>query len=124
MHILVTRPEPDATLLREKLEAAGHLVTVEPLLVIEPCPPEALPLDGITALIATSRNALRALSAHPDLDRARALSFFTVGPGTARAAADLGFIDIIAGSAAAPDLAPLIAGRITPAAARLLHMRG
>lgn len=124
MHILVTRPEPDATLLREKLEAAGHLVTVEPLLVIEPCPPAALPLDGITALIATSRNALRALSAHPDLDSARALPLFTVGPGTARAAADLGFSNIIAGTATARDLAPLIAGRVTADGVRLLHMRG
>src|SRR6476660_600163 len=124
MHILVTRPEPDAALLREKLEAAGHLVTVEPLLVIEPCPPAALPLDGMTALIATSRNALRALSAHPDLDSARALPLFTVGPGTARAAADLGFSNIIAGTATARDLAPLIAGRFTAGRARLLHMRG
>ena len=65
MHILVTRPEPDATLLRKKLEAAGHLVTVEPPAGDRALPPAALPLDGITALIATSRNALRALSRIP-----------------------------------------------------------
>jgi len=123
MHILVTRPEPDARTFRESLEAAGHRVTIEPLLVIEPCPPAALPLDGITALVATSRNSLRALSAHPDLDLVRTLPLITVGPGTARTAADLGFSDIIAGTATARDLANLIGDRVT-VGARLLHIRG
>ncbi len=35
MHLLITRPEPDAAELKSRLVALGHEVSVEPLLRIE-----------------------------------------------------------------------------------------
>ena len=43
MHLLVTRPEPDAAELKAALEAQGHEVSVEPLLAI------AVPADRARA---------------------------------------------------------------------------
>jgi uroporphyrinogen-III synthase len=71
MRILVTRPEPDATRQAELLAARGHEPVVAPLLLIEPATCVPLELEGAQALIATSRNALRALASHPDLGSAR-----------------------------------------------------
>ena len=35
MHILITRPEPDASMWRHKFEARGLAVSVDPMLRIE-----------------------------------------------------------------------------------------
>lgn len=123
MHLLVTRPEPDASQLREALAARGHSVTLEPLLRIAACAPPVLPIGGVGALVATSRNALRAIEDHPDLAAIVQLRLFTVGPGTARTAEALGFRDIVAGPAAARDLASVIAEHSSPGE-RLLHLAG
>ena len=61
MRLLVTRPEPDALKLRAALEERGHQATVEPLLRVSFEDADAIDLDGVQALIATSRNGLRAL---------------------------------------------------------------
>jgi uroporphyrinogen-III synthase len=61
MRLLVTRPEPDALKLGAVLEEMGHEATVEPLLSVSFDDAEPVDLDGAQALIATSRNALRAL---------------------------------------------------------------
>jgi len=91
MRLLVTRPEPDALKLRAALEEHGHEATVEPLLSVSFEDGDELDLDGVQALIATSRNGLRALKSHPALAEARALPLFAVGGATAKEARALGF---------------------------------
>ena len=61
MRLLVTRPEPDALKLRAALEERGHEATVEPLLSVSFDDTDPIDLEGVQALIATSRNGLRAL---------------------------------------------------------------
>jgi uroporphyrinogen-III synthase len=124
MRILVTRPEPDATRQAELLAARGHEPVVAPLLLIEPATCVPLELEGAQALIATSRNALRALASHPDLGRARSLPLFAVGEATAQAATELGFSKVTAGPGTGEDLAKLIAETLNPKAGALVHLSG
>jgi uroporphyrinogen-III synthase len=124
MHILVTRPEPEGSRMKAQLEAAGHEVTLDPLLQIAPLDMEASAFDGAQALIVTSRNGLRALGRSPALGAAQKLPLFTVGPGTAELARELGFQRIIAGDGGARDLVPLIASQSDPAAGPLVHVAG
>jgi uroporphyrinogen-III synthase len=126
MHILITRPEPDASALGARLSALGATVTIDPLLEITLTPPGDLDLAGVQALVATSRNGLRGLAAAPAglLARASALPLFTVGPGTADLGRELGFATVHAGPANARDLRPVIAAAASPSAGRLLHLCG
>lgn len=108
MHILVTRPVEDAEDLKSRLERLGHRVTLAPLVSIEL---NAIPLTAIehaTALIATSRNALRALAGSPALRLATTLPLFVVGPGTAATALEMGFQDVFEGAGTASDLVPTV----------------
>lgn len=123
MHLLVTRPEPDARELRARLEALGHRVTIEPLLRIE-LVPDAIDLKGAQALIATSRNGLKALAESAVLPEALKLPIFTVGPATATLARSLGFARVTSGPASARELAPVIAALADPSAGPLLHLAG
>lgn len=109
MRLLVTRPEEDTARLRAHLIAQGHEVLVEPLLKISFEPPDDLDLAEAQALIATSANAVRALSRSPSLDVAQALPLFAVGPGTTEAAQALGFQNVITGPRDAEALIALIA---------------
>lgn len=124
MHILITRPEPDASEWRALLEARGATVSVDPLLDIEFLAPATLELGGVQGLIATSRNGLRGLRDGRSLEGAKALPMFVVGPGTAELAKDLGFSNIHDGPASARDLVPLIAGLADPLGGRLVHACG
>src|SRR5262249_10480448 len=75
-------------------------------------------------IIATSRNALRALAESGALGPALSLPIVTVGPATAEAAATLGFKNIIAGAGAAHDLPALIAATAAPNKGALVHLAG
>jgi len=109
MRLLVTRPEPDASELKARLEALGHEVLSEPLISIRFEGAEDVDLAGAQALIATSRNGVRALATSRAMHDARALPLYAVGPGTAAAAKALGFEQVIMGPRAARDLVTLIA---------------
>lgn len=124
MHVLVTRAEPDATDMQDRLMAAGHRVTVAPLIGIEAVDAGSLDLDGVQALIATSRNAMRCVSARADLQAALGLPLIAVGPGTAEAARHTGFTRVTSGAGAARDLPALITTTFDPAAGSLLHLAG
>lgn len=124
MRLLVTRPLQDARRQADRLAALGHEPVLAPLLTIEPVPAVTLPLAGAQALIATSRNALRALAAHPARDRALALPLIAVGEATASEAARLGFTSVIVGAGTAESLVPLIAERFAPGAGPLVHLAG
>jgi len=124
MRILLTRSEPDATELKRRLEALGHQSLVAPVLDIEFCAPPALLAAGPDALIATSRNALRAVRDHAELASLLKLPIFVVGPGTASLVRQLGFAEIVEGPAAARDLPPVIAGKFPDRRATLVQLAG
>ena len=108
MHVLITRPEPDASEMREALAREGHTADVAPLLEIALEPPPADVFEGIAGLVVTSRNGLRAIAASPALPKLLHLPLFVVGSGTAKTARELGFTDVMLGPAAAKDLLPVI----------------
>jgi uroporphyrinogen-III synthase len=124
MHVLVTRPEPDADAFRAQLEALGHTVTVEPLVSIEPLPIAVDALDGVVGLIATSRNGLRALAAGPTRSTALNLPLLAVGPGTAQLAREVGFTRVVAGRGTASDLVPVIVNVASELGGTLAHIHG
>lgn len=124
MRIWVTRPEPDATALKKRLEAQGHEVVIEPLMWIDYAAADPVELDGAQALIATSRNGVRALAHDDTIEFARTLPLFAVGPGTAVAARELGFHHVIEGRSRATDLVPLILDHAEVNGGALVHLAG
>src|SRR5262249_51189761 len=124
MRLLITRPEPDALKLQALLESAGHEATVEPLLSVSFADNETIDLESVQALIATSRNALRALKVTPHLARARSLPLFAVGTATAAEARSLGFETVITGAGTAAELVAHIVSALDPAAGLIVHLSG
>jgi uroporphyrinogen-III synthase len=124
MRLLVTRPEPDAMKLCAVLEDAGHQAVVEPLLTLSFVDGEAVDLDGAQALIATSRNALRALKGHPVLVEARHVPLFAVGKATAAEARALGFDTVVTGAGTAAALVAHIVSVLDPASGLIVHLAG
>jgi uroporphyrinogen-III synthase len=121
MRLLVTRPLDDAQALADRLEAGGHEALVEPLLTIAPDLAAPLPLDGARALLFTSANGVRAFALRSPR---RDLPVFAVGAATAAAARAIGFaaVDEAAGDVEA--LASLVAARLAPGDAPLVHVAG
>lgn len=124
MRILVTRPEPDASAFAKRLTSLDHDALVEPLLVTHFEPVDEIELDGVQALIATSRNAIRALSGLPHIEQAQSVPLYVVGPGTAAAARALGFAPIIEGPRAGRELVSLIALDADVNGGPLMHLAG
>jgi uroporphyrinogen-III synthase len=124
MRILVTRPQPDASATGARLGALGHTVMIEPMLQVELLPIEAAAFEGAQALIATSRNGLRALASSGARDAATALPIYVVGEKTADEATRLGFDRVVTGPGRARDLAAVIAESADPASGPLVHLAG
>lgn len=124
MHVLVTRPKTDATELQARLEALGHEVAVEPLLEIVPLPIAADALAGAQAVIATSRNGLRALAASDALAAAKRLPLFAVGGATGEMARSMGFERVTAGSGTGAELVPVITAAVARENGPLVHVAG
>lgn len=124
MRLLVTRPEPDALKLKALLEDAGHEATVEPLLSVSFEDPDPIDLESVQALIATSRNALRALRSSPALAQARHLPLFAVGKATATEARTMGFETVVTGAGTGAELVGHVVSALDPAAGLVLHLAG
>lgn len=124
MQILVTRPEPDSLKLKGILEARGFSGVAAPLMRFHSQGLALDQLEGVTGLIATSRNGLRALVGTEALEYARQLTVFTVGGATAEEARRMGFKRIVKGPGTAAALGPLIASMIDPVEEVLLHLAG
>ncbi|XSG81686.1 MAG: uroporphyrinogen-III synthase [Methyloligella sp. ZOD6] len=123
MRLLVTRPEPDAEALAALLRKRGHEPILSPLLRIEYLRPP-LDLYRAQALVATSRNGLRALERLSQRDAALRLPLLAVGSGTASLAREMGFEEILEGPGTGEGLAKLIAEKIDPAGGPLIHLAG
>ncbi len=115
MHLLLTRPEsgPDAVALHAALLAAGHRITHAPLLSVVLTGPMPS-LDGVQALIATSRNGLKAVAPIPAA--ALGLPLFAVGPATGALGRVLGFRKVIEGPGTGRALVDIIRSEAAPAA--------
>lgn len=124
MHILVTRPLPDAWDLQARLKRLGHEVTLSPLIEIVN---EDLSLDqfeGASGLIATSQNGLRSLGLSGLAEKVRRLQIYAVGEATAKHAEDLKLPNITAGRGTAEELIPVIAERHKTRPGHLVHLAG
>ncbi len=124
MRLLVTRPEPDALVLKARLEALGHEATVAPMLTVSFENVEAVDLSEVQALIATSRNGLRALKAQRAHRIAAQLPIYVVGHATAREAKVMGFSEIIVGGGTVASLLPEIVATADPQSDVLMHLAG
>ena len=122
MRLLVTRPEPDATRTAQVLRQRGHEVLVTPLLSTQAIDAE---LNGpYAAVLMTSANAARALSAHPRVGELTRLPAFTVGARSAEAARAAGFGNVTSAGGALADLVRLAASRFAESSERLLYLAG
>lgn len=124
MRIIVTRPEPDALKLKARIEDLDHEATIEPLMAVDFEDGEIVDLAEAQAIVATSRNGVRALKVQGIEDAATRLPIFTVGPGTAQEARNLGFELVLAGKGNARDLVPEIVANLDPHAGLLVQLAG
>jgi uroporphyrinogen-III synthase len=126
MRVLVTRPDPDGARLAGLLRARGHEPVIQPLLEIAPRPAQTLPVEPLQAILFTSRNAVRAMAAHPELARLRDVPVLCVGAATAQVARTSGFTHVrpIDGTGTAEALAQWIIDRLEPDGGALLFPSG
>lgn len=125
MHVLVTRPEEDSRRTVEKLQGLGIDTSVAPLLtvVLETIGPAAI--ESAAAIIATSRNGVRALAAsEAALKAVIHLPIFVVGGGTEEIARAAGFKSVIRGPGRASELAPVVASHLKPQAGSVAVLIG
>lgn len=122
MRILSTRPDTgEIDPVAAGLTAAGHEVVLAPLMKVVHT--AGLPaLDGVQALIITSRNGLKAVA--PLSDAARELPLYAVGPATAALAREFGVKHVIEGPGTARELLEIITGSADSGAGCLLHIAG
>jgi len=121
MKLLVTRPAADSAALAALLDAQGHETIIDPMLEVrqhETVPPA---LDGVTGLVFTSANGVRAFAAISDR---RDIDVFAVGDRTAEAARLAGFAKIDSADGDVEALIRLIAERRKPEEGALLHVSG
>jgi uroporphyrinogen-III synthase len=125
MRLLLTRPETESQALRDKLQALGHAVETAPMLAIRQKHDtgDALraALDGVTALLFTSANGVRAFA---DAEPRRDFTVYAVGPASALAAQAAGFTRVAAAGGDVDLLAQLVRARHSREAGALLHAAG
>lgn len=111
MQLIVTRPEPSASVTAGKLRAMGHNVCVSPVLEIQSTG-EAMPLGNFTCLIATSTNALKVLEQQGIDEELLQIPLFVVGDHTAINARQIGFEKVFSASGNAQNLIELLENAI------------
>ena len=121
MHVLITRPEPDASKLAAQLRALGHTPILEPLLSITYEPGEPVNLLGAQAVLITSANGVRSLALRT---KERAMLVLCVGAASAEAARAEGFTDVRSADGDVHALAALVQQQCLPEKGLLLHVAG
>jgi uroporphyrinogen-III synthase len=124
MRLLLTRPEPDNARTAAALRALGHKVMLAPMLVIESIADADLGPPSWGAVLLTSANGARAMAGHPRRNELQALPVLAVGQGSADAARDVGFADVVSAEGDAGDLAQLAATRMAGSRLPLLYLAG
>jgi uroporphyrinogen-III synthase len=123
VRLLLTRPEPDAQRTAAALRARGHTAIVAPLLHIETVANAAIEAGPWTAIVVTSANAARSISALGWRDALGRVPMFAVGRRSAQAMRDIGFSDVISADGDVGDLVRLVAERAA-SDAPLLYLAG
>ncbi|HEY4944208.1 MAG TPA: uroporphyrinogen-III synthase [Rhizomicrobium sp.] len=121
MRVLVTRPLDDALETAGLLRARGHDAVVAPLLGVSYRDGQALHLDGVQAILATSANGVRAFARHTSR---RDFPVLAIGSQTAQAARDAGFSEVRNANGNSEALAAAVRGWVAPSAGALLHAAG
>lgn len=121
MRILVTRPLPDGERTAAALRKRGYDVLLVPLMRVRPVP--AVISDNWSAVIVTSANALRALSAE-QITPLLSLPLYAVGQRSAETARELGFPEVRSANGDARDLMRLIDERHANQTAPYLYLVG
>ncbi|MHA7872302.1 MAG: uroporphyrinogen-III synthase [Hyphococcus sp.] len=118
--VIITRPEPEASVFASACAVAGLRSILSPLISITilDAPPD---LAGVGALAFTSANGVRAF-AHNSPERA--LPVYAVGGITAEAAQSAGFAHIVPASGDVRSLAALIADNKSAIDGDVLHVAG
>jgi uroporphyrinogen-III synthase len=124
MRILVTRPEPDCQHTAALLRARGHEVLLLPMLRIEAMGQAHLGAGPWAAVLFTSANAVRAISAHRRIGELVRLPAYAVGGRTRAAAANAGFASVISADGDVDDLISLVAAQPPAANLPLLYLAG
>lgn len=106
--LLVTRPEADAAETAARLSALGIEPVPCPLLTFNSLSASLPKPDGLSAIVLTSTNALKALEAQDKLAPYLHLPVFTVGDRTARAASAAGFSQVRSAGGTAEDLVGML----------------
>jgi uroporphyrinogen-III synthase len=123
MRLLVTRPEPDASLMAQELRGLGHEAVLQPLLEFRLLDFDADSLRTAAALIVTSGNAVRALQEKLKIEDISHIPLFCTGDETARRASAAGFRCLAATTPTAEELAAKIMLEVRKGS-RLVHVTG
>jgi uroporphyrinogen-III synthase len=121
MRVLVTRPAEDAQEIAAELAARGHEPIVAPLIEVRLVEGPPLDLDLVQAILATSRNGVRALASRT---ARRDIPILAVGPQTAAMARALGFLTVKDACGDAGALARAVLEWTRPERGPLLHAAG
>ncbi len=105
MRALITRPKEDSTAIAERLEELGIEPVIEPLMTVEPVADAKLDLDGVQAILLTSRNGARALAGATER---RDVVVYAVGDSTAELARENGFKSVESAGGDSESLAELV----------------
>jgi uroporphyrinogen-III synthase len=124
MRIVVTRPQPDADELAERLAADGHVAIVAPLMVIETVKTALHLTPGLQAIVVSSRHAVWSLAASPGADALKRVPMIAVGAATAASATAAGWHSVVAASGTAAALAQEIKTSCKPELGTILYARG
>lgn len=118
MRILISRPQEDAARLAELLRARGHEPLCASLLSVRFFDGPEPNFAGVSAVVATSANGIRAFAERTDR---RDIRIFAVGPQTADAANKAGFENVECADGDAATLAEKVLDWVKPEEGVLLH---
>lgn len=122
MHLLVTRPEPDASLLADTLRGLGHDVLVAPLMQVV-VRNFTIDLAGVQAVLFTSANGVRAFAEQIGTPP-EGMTAFAVGKVSAQVARDVGWVHVETAEGDVEALAALVTARLLPDGGSLVHVSG
>lgn len=110
MRLLITRPQPDASISADRLRQLGHEVLISSVLNVT-FSNNPLTWHQDMGLVVTSRNGIRALSTLSTDEMRTKATLFTVGDATAALAKEAEFKNIISASGDVDGLVSLIADK-------------
>ncbi|MGZ0188321.1 MAG: uroporphyrinogen-III synthase, partial [Alphaproteobacteria bacterium] len=119
--LLITRPADSAERFADQTRALGFDPILAPMLTIKLTQPQKLCLNGIQAILITSRHGAAALVRATER---RDVPVLAVGDATASAAQGFGFTDVQSAGGDGVALASLAAHRLNAANGAVLHVSG